>query len=84
MAWCMCHDDDVFLRGNRGISVETRWFVGCVRCVGQDGRVLYRKSGECGEEALCIEHFEGRWLGLIQSDGVSVAYYAYVDVRCKV
>jgi ribosomal protein S14 len=28
---------------------------------GQDGRVLYRKSGECGEEALYIEHDDDNW-----------------------
>ena len=29
---------------------------------GQDGRVLYRKSGESGDQALCIEHdFEDCW-----------------------
>ena len=49
---------------------------------GQDGRVLYRKSGECGDQALCIEHFEGRWRVKNQSDRGSVACFAYVEGGC--
>ena len=28
---------------------------------GQDGRVLYRKSGKGGNEAMCIEHDDDNW-----------------------
>jgi hypothetical protein len=49
---------------------------------GQDGRVLYRKSGECGEEALCIEHFDGRWRVKNQSDRGIGMCCAYVEGGC--
>jgi hypothetical protein len=49
---------------------------------GQDGRVVYRKSGEIGDEALCIEHFEGRWCVKNQSDRGSVACFAHVEGWC--
>ena len=49
---------------------------------GQEGRVLYRKSGECGDEALCIEHFEGRWRVKNQSDRGSGMCCAYVEGGC--
>ena len=49
---------------------------------GQDGRTIYRKSGECGDEALCIEHFEGRWRVKNQSDRGSGMCFAYVEGCC--
>ncbi len=49
---------------------------------GQDGRRLYRKSGAVGDEALCIEHFDGRWRVKKQSDRRSVACFAHVEGGC--
>ena len=40
---------------------------------GQDGRVLYRKSDECGDEALYIEHDDDNWW-VIDRLGASRAY----------
>ena len=45
---------------------------------GQDGHILYRKSGESGQQALCIEHFEGQWQvkkGLDQGSRRRRAYF---------
>ncbi len=49
---------------------------------GQDGRRLYRKSGECGDEALCIEHFEGEWQVKSESDRFSGIHVASVEGGC--
>ncbi len=49
---------------------------------GRDGRRLYRKSGESGDQALCIEHFEGRWCIKNQSDRGIGMCCAYVEGGC--
>ena len=49
---------------------------------GQDGRTIYRKSGESGDQALCIEHFEGRWCVKNQSDRGIGMCCAYVEGGC--
>jgi hypothetical protein len=43
---------------------------------GQDGRMLYRKCGELGDQALCIEQIK------YESDRGSGACLAYVDGGC--
>ena len=54
---------------------------------GQDGRVLYRKSGECGDEALCIEHDDDDWW-VIDRLGAGRAYVegccALEDCRSRI
>ena len=49
---------------------------------GQDGRRLYRKSGECGDQALCIEHFEGQWMVKAESDRGTGSFFASVEGDC--
>ena len=49
---------------------------------GQDGRRLYRKSGESGDEALCIEHFEGEWQIKAESHRFSGIHFASVEGGC--
>jgi hypothetical protein len=49
---------------------------------GQDGRVLYRKSGESGDQALCIEHFEGEWQVKAESHRFSGIHVASVEGGC--
>ena len=49
---------------------------------GQDGRRLYRKSGECGDQALCIEHVEDCWEVTDKSHNDSGVCCAYVLGDC--
>jgi len=49
---------------------------------GRDGRTLYRKSGESGDQALCIEHFEGEWQIKAESHRFSGTHVASVEGGC--
>ena len=49
---------------------------------GQDGRRLYRKSGESGDQALCIEHFEWQWQVKAESDRGTGFFVASVEGGC--
>ena len=51
----------MFLSGIQGVNSVMNGLYLPTQETGQDGRVLYRKSGECGEEALCIEHDDDNW-----------------------
>ena len=73
---------DIFISGFEGRNHEIDGLYSPTQEKGQDGRVLYRKSDECGDEALCIEHFEGRWRVKNQSDRGSGMCCAYVDGGC--
>ena len=73
---------DIFISGFEGRNHEIDGLYSPTQETGQDGRVLYRKNGECGDEALCIEHFEGRWCVKNQSDRGSVACFAHVEGCC--
>ena len=70
------------LSGVQGVNSAINGLYLPTQETGQDGRVLYRKSGECGDEALCIEHFEGRWRVKNQSDRGSGMCCAYVEGGC--
>ena len=70
---------DIFISGIKGRHSVVNGLYSPTREKGQDGRVLYRKNGD---EALCIEHFEGRWRVKNQSDRGSVACFAYVEGGC--
>ena len=73
---------DIFISGFEGRNHVIDGLYSPTQEKGQDGRVLYRKSGESGDQALCIEHFEGRWRVKNQSDRGSVACFAYVEGCC--
>jgi hypothetical protein len=73
---------DIFFFGFEGHNAVINGLYSPTQETGQDGRVLYRKSGECGEEALCIEHFDGRWRVKNQSHRGSVACFAHVEGCC--
>ena len=73
---------DIFISGFEGHNSVINGLYLPTQETGQDGRRLYRKSGECGDEALCIEHFEGRWRVKNQSDGGSGMCCAYVEGGC--
>ena len=49
---------------------------------GLDGRRLYRKSGESGDQALCIEHFEWQWQVKAESDRGAGSFVASVEGGC--
>ena len=49
---------------------------------GQDGCMLYRKSGESGPEVLCIEHYEGQWQVKAETSRGSGVCVAYVRGCC--
>ncbi len=73
---------DILISGFEGRNHVIDGLYSPTQETGQDGRVLYRKSDEFGDEALCIEHFEGRWCVKNQSDRGSVACFAYVEGGC--
>ena len=73
---------DIFISGVKGRHSVVNGLYSPTQEKGQDGRVLYRKSGESGDEALCIEHFDGRWRVKNQSDGGSGMCCAYVEGGC--
>ena len=73
---------DIFISGVKGRHSVVNGLYLPTQEKGQDGRVLYRKSDECGDEALCIEHFEGQWRVKKQSDRGSAACFAYVEGGC--
>jgi hypothetical protein len=71
--------DHIFISGVQGVNSVINGLYLPTQETGQDGRVLYRKSGD---EALCIEHFDGRWCVKNQSDRGSVACFAHVEGGC--
>jgi hypothetical protein len=73
---------DIFISGVNGVNFVINGLYSPTQETGQDGRVLYRKISECGDQALCIEHFEGRWCVKNQSDRGSVACFAHVEGCC--
>jgi hypothetical protein len=73
---------DIFISGVKGRHSVVNGLYSPTQEKGQDGRVLYRKSDESGDQALCIEHFEGRWRVKNQSDRGSVACFAHVEGCC--
>ena len=52
---------DIFISGVKGRHSVVNGLYSPTQEKGQDGRVLYRKSGESGDEALCIEHGDDTW-----------------------
>ena len=73
---------DIFISGVKGRNQKVNGLFSPTQETGQDGRMLYRKSGAPGDEAMCIEHFEGRWQVKNQSDRGSGACCAYVEGGC--
>jgi hypothetical protein len=76
---------DIFISGVQGVNSVINGLYLPTEETGQDGRRLYRKSGESGEPALCIEHDdEGCWVVKNESDIGSSAKgpRAYVRGGC--
>ena len=71
---------DIFISGVKGRHSVVNGLYSPTQEKAQDGRTIYRKSGD---EALCIEHFEGRWRVKNQSDRGSVACFAHVEGGCS-
>ena len=70
------------LSGVQGVNSVINGLYSPTQETGQDGRILYRRSGDLGDEALCIEHFEGKWQVKNLSDRGSGACRAYVEGGC--
>ena len=70
------------LSGVQGVNSAINGLYLPTQETGQDGRVLYRKSGECGDEALCIEHFEGEWQVIDERDRGVDNCHAHVEGGC--
>jgi hypothetical protein len=70
---------DIFISGIKGRHSVVNGLYSPTQEKAQDGRVVYRKNGN---EALCIEHIEGRWRVKNQSDRGSVACFAHVEGCC--
>jgi hypothetical protein len=49
------------LSGVQGVNCAINGLYLPTQKTGQDGRVVYRKSDECGDEALYIEHGDDNW-----------------------
>ncbi len=73
---------DIFISGVQGVHSVINGLYSPTKETGQDGRILYRRSGERGDEALCIEHFEGLWRVKNESKRGSGACRAFVEGGC--
>ena len=69
---------DIFISGVKGRHSVVNGLYSPTHEKGQDGRVLYRKSDECGDEALYIEHDDDNWRVI---DKLNV-YCAQVEGGC--
>ena len=67
------------LSGVEGVHSVINGLYSPTQETGQDGRVLYRKSDECGDEALYIEHDDDNWW--VIDDKLNV-YCAQVEGGC--
>ena len=70
------------LSGVQGVNSVINGLYSPTQETGQDGRRLYRKSGESGDQALCIEHFKGRWQVKAESHRFSGIHVAFVEGGC--
>ena len=69
---------DIFISGVQGVHSAINGLYSPTEETGQDGRVLYRKSGDCGDKALYIEHDDDNWWVI---DELNV-YCAQVEGGC--
>ena len=78
---------DIFISGFEGRHHEIDGLYSPTHEKGQDGRVLYRKSGECGDDLWCIEHDDDNWW-VIDKLGAGRAYVegccALEDCRSRI
>jgi hypothetical protein len=74
---------DVFISDVKGINPKIIGLYSPTQETGRDGRIVYRKSGECGPEALFIEHDddEGDYWEVIDRSGPELLL-AYVRGGC--
>ena len=70
------------LSGVQGVNSQINGLYLPTQETGQDGRRLYRKSGESGDQALCIEHVEGEWQAKNERDRGSRRCRAWVRGNC--
>ena len=70
------------LSGVFGTNSKINGLYSSTQETGRDGRMLYRKSGECGPEALWIEHYEGQWQVKYEVDRDSGVCVAFIEGNC--
>jgi hypothetical protein len=70
------------LSGVEGVNSDINGLYSPTEEIGEDGRVLYRKNGESGAQALCIEHLNKRWEVKYESDRGSSTCLASVRGDC--
>jgi len=70
------------LSGVFGTNSKINGLYSSTQETGRDGRMLYRKSGESGPEALCIEHYEGQWQVKYEMDRDSGVCVAFIEGNC--
>jgi len=73
---------DIFISGVEGVNSDINGPYSPTEERGEDGRVLYRKNGESGAQALCIEHLNDRWQVKYESDRGRVTCLAHVRGDC--
>jgi hypothetical protein len=69
----------VVLSGVEGVHSIINGLYSPTQETGQDGRIVYRKITD---EALCIEHYDGRWQVKAESDRCSGSHVASVEGGC--
>ena len=70
------------LSGVFGTNSKINGLYSSTQETGRDGRMLYRKSGESGPEAWCIEHYEGQWQVKYEMDRDSGVCVAFIEGNC--
>ena len=70
------------LSGVFGTNSKINGLYSSTQETGRDGRMLYRKSGESGPEALWIEHYEGQWQVKYEVDRDSGVCVAFIEGNC--
>ena len=73
---------DIFISGVKGRHQNVNGLYLPTQQTGQDGRMLYRRSGAPGDEELCIEHCEGEWRITNIVGWEDYMRFAYVEGGC--
>jgi hypothetical protein len=72
----------MILSGVEGCNAAINVLYSPVQETGRDGRKLYRRSGESGPEALCIEHYKWQWQVKNEMDRGSGVCCAFAPGNC--
>jgi membrane protein involved in colicin uptake len=72
----------MFLSGVKGVNFVINGLYLPSQETGLDGRMVYRKRGEMGDTALCIEHYKGQWQVKNETDRRNCVCCAFVQGNC--